>query len=232
MLTPMVKTQTFDKKTKDGAIPLVISAAEGPNLPSLVIVPSIFGVADDLVAQMETLASSSIVVAMDPFWRVKPGALSYADTREALERMKALDMAKCYEDVRAVVRWAKGHPRCNGNVAILGICFGGPFALLAAADGVVDGVATWHGSRMQHFLDRADAMACPMTHHFGDADAMVPPEAVEAIRVAFDGRDDVAITVHKDAAHGFSQRGNSHFDPAAEGAAMADVAALLDHLGA
>ena len=230
MVRAMVKTQTFERKTTDGAIPLVITADEGPSLPTLVVVPSIFGVGDDLLAQMNELASGAIVVAMDPFWRVDPGAVGYDDAPRAVARMKALDMAACYRDVVSILGWAKNHPRGNGTVTILGICFGGPFSLLAAADGHVDGVATWHGSRMQHFLERVADMTCPMVHHVGGADAVVPPEAVDALRAAFAEREDVSIVVHPGAAHGFTHRGNQHHDERAEEAAMADVAALLRHL--
>lgn len=227
----MVKTDTYAKKTDGGAIPLTICAGDGEDLPSLVVVPSIFGVTEDLVAQMQELADAAIVVALDPFWRVEAGPLSYAEAQRAVGRMQKLDLAACHRDVVTTIRWAANHPRANGRVAMLGICFGGPFALLAAADGLLAGVATWHGSRMQHFLGRKDEMRCPMIHHCGGNDAAVPREAIDAIRSAFADRDDVQIVVHDGAAHGFTHRGNQHHDPVAEGAAMRDVRALLDHLG-
>ncbi|MEQ8276038.1 MAG: dienelactone hydrolase family protein [Deltaproteobacteria bacterium] len=226
----MVKTDTYAKKTEGGAIPLTICAGEGSELPSLVVVPSIFGVTDDVVAQMQELAERAVIVALDPFWRVEAGPISYADPQRALARMQQLDLQACFRDVVTTLRWTANHPRTHGRVAMLGICFGGPFALLAAADGLLAGVATWHGSRMQHFLDRAADMTCPMVHHVGGNDAVVPREALEQIESAFAGRADVQVVVHEGAAHGFTHRGNQHHDPVAERAAMQDVAALLEHL--
>ncbi len=226
----MVKTDTYAKKTDGGAIPLTICAGEGADLPGLVVVPSIFGVTEDLTAQLEELAERAVVVALDPFWRVEAGPISYADAPAALARMQKLDLAACYRDILTTLRWVANHPRTSGRVAMLGICFGGPFALLAAADGHLAGVATWHGSRMQHFLDRAKDMQCPMIHHMGGSDAVVPADAIEAIEAAFADRDDVQVVVHPGAAHGFTHRNNQHHDPVAEQAALRDVVALLDHL--
>jgi carboxymethylenebutenolidase len=108
---------------------------------------------------------------------------------------------------------------------------GGPFALLAAADGLADGVVTWHGTRMEVFLERAAEMRCPMRHHFGAEDPFSPAEAVEAVRKAFHGREDVEIAVHEGASHGFSQRGLARaYHERAELAGMDAVRELIERL--
>ena len=115
---------------------------------------------------------------------------------------------------------------------LLGICFGGPYALLAAADGVVDGVVTWHGTRMEDYLARAAEMRCPMRLHFGSADPFVPQEAVETVRTAFGGRRDVRIIVHAGATHGFSHRAAARaYDVHAERAGMDSLRELVAEPG-
>ncbi len=196
------------------------------SVPYLLVVPSIFGIADDLLAQMTELSDEAAVVALDPFWRVEPGPIDYADFQGAIERMGQLDRQACFDDWLATIAWVRRQPRCNGRVVALGICFGGPFCLLAAADGLVDGVVTWHGSSMENFVERAAEMRCPMVHHVGAADQFVPAEAIEKLRTAFASHDNVDIVLHDGADHGFSHAGPA-FLKSAERAGMASVRELL-----
>lgn len=102
----------------------------------------------------------------------------------------------------------------------------------AAADGVVDGVVTWHGTRMESYVKRAAEMRCPMRLHFGSADPFVSLEAVEAVRAAFAGHRDVRIIVHDGATHGFSHRAAPQaYDDHAERAGMDSLRELIAEAG-
>lgn len=213
--------------TEQGALPLTCARAGGTGA-AVVIMPSAAGIGPDLEAQMEELATdASVVVAFDPFFRDDPGLAPYVDMARIMGRLKALDRARTYRDLRAAIDWARGQAP-GLPVVVLGICFGGPFALQAAADGAVDAVVTWHGSRMENHLERVAEMRCPMHHHVGAVDPVVPPAALESIRAAFAGRPDVRIVVHEGATHGFSQRAAPQaYDARAEQAGMASVRELV-----
>lgn len=209
-----------------GALPLTVARAGGTGA-AVVIVPSAFGVGADLEAQMEEAAADArAVVAIDPFFREDAGPAAYDDRDRAIGRLQALDRARTLRDLRAAMQWI--HLEEPGApVVVLGICFGGPFALAAAADGLAQGVVTWHGTRMEQALARAGEMRCPMRLHFGDRDPIVPMTAVEAVRAAFAGRADVEVTVHEGATHGFSHRASARsYDPTAEQAGLASLRAL------
>ncbi len=212
---------------EDGALPLTIARGSGRGA-GLVIVPSAFGIGPDLETQMEELAADArLVVALDPFFRDDAGLVPYDDMARVMKRLNALDRARALDDLRAVIAWVRREAP-GARVVYLGICFGGPFGLLVAADGAVDGVVTWHGSRMESYLERASEMRCPMRLHFGSADPVTPPEALEAIRGAFAARDDVRVVVHEGATHGFSQRSALRaYDADAERAGMASVRELV-----
>ena len=189
-----------------GDLPLTVARGAGTGA-ALVIVPSAFGVGPDLEAQMRELAAHArLVVALDPFFRGDSGLASYDDMPRVMARLAALDRERCARDLAAALAWAR---RESGGAPVvgLGICFGGPLALLAAADGLVEGVVTWHGTGMERFLARAAEMRCPMRHHFGGADPFAPPAAVAQVRGAFADRSDVRLFVHEGATHGFSHRG-------------------------
>ncbi len=142
----------------------------------------------------------------------------------AFARLEGFEMDRCLSDMRAVIEWTR--ERCNGHVAGLGICFGGPVVLVAAVEGALSAVITWHGSRMENFLDRAERISCPLRLHFGGADPVTPPEAIEKIRAAFAAHPDASFVVHPGLEHGFSHEGRS-YDPAAARAGIDDARAVL-----
>ena len=209
-----------------GDLPLTVARGAGTGA-ALVIVPSAFGIGPDLEEQMRELsAHAGLAVALDPFFRGDGGLASYDDMPRVMARLAALDRERCARDLAAALAWTR---RESGSARIiaLGICFGGPFALLAAADGLVEGVVTWHGTGMERFLARAAEMRCPMRHHFGGADPFAPPAAVEQVRGAFTGRPDVRLFVHEGATHGFShRRAEKAHHAEAERAGMASVREL------
>lgn len=196
-------------EVEGGGVPVqVVGPEDARNVPGLVVVPSIFGPAPDLVERLSRLADVALVVVADPFWRVGGGVVPYDDHRGAIGRLKGFDRDLCFSDMRAVIDWTRA--RCNGRVAGLGICFGGPVVLVAAGDGALDGVVTWHGSRMESYLQRAGEITCPLRFHFGEADPISPPEAIEKIRVAFAHHPDASFVVHPGLDHGFSHDGASY----------------------
>lgn len=222
-----LSTEPTEVPVADGAVPVHVCAPDdAADLPALVVVPSIFGPADDLLAQMRSVSLLGTTIVVDPFWRLSAGGgvVDYGDHDEAIGRLADFDRGQCRDDLAAVFAWARTNS--NGKVAGLGICFGGPWVLLGAAAGSLDAVVTWHGSRMEGVLERVGELSCPMRLHFGDADPISPPEAIEAIRAAFASNPDAEIVVHPGADHGFSHEGKA-WDPTA---AQAGVDAVRDVL--
>ena len=211
-----------------GAVPVHVQGPEdAQDAPGLVVVPSIFGPAPDLLAQMEEIADDALTVVADPFWRVGGGVVPYDDHEKAVGRLKGFDRDACFRDMRAVADWTRS--RCSGKVAGLGICFGGPVVLTLAGGGALDGIIAWHGSRMEQFLERAGEIRGPVCFHFGSDDPVTPPEAIARIRAAFADHPDASFVVHPGLEHGFSHEGQS-YDPEAARAGLEDTRALLARL--
>ena len=208
-----------------GELPLTVARAEGRGA-AIVIVPSVFGVARDLEQQMDELASDAgLVIAMDPFFREGGGPMPYDDLAPAMARLASFDLRRCYRDLCAAIEWARAQDGVSRVIA-LGICFGGGYVLRAAADGLIDGFVTWHGSRMESLVHRAADVKCPVRMHFGSADPIVPPPALDAIRSAFAGHRDVQMIVHEGVNHGFSHRTGRAYDASAERAGMESLREL------
>ena len=210
----------------DGDVPVSVLDPQDPSVvPALLVIPSIFGPAPDLLERLAVLADNTLVAIPDPFWRTGEGALDYSDRDTAIGRLADFDPAASGREMATVAAWAR--QASNGFVVAVGICFGGPFVLGLAAEGLVNGVVTWHGSRMQNSLELVPRIACPVRHHIGGADPVVPPDALAAIRAGFAEHPDCEIVVHPGAGHGFSHDGND-WDESAYQAGLVDVVTLLD----
>jgi len=209
-----------------GAVPTaVLGPRDASEHPALVVVPSIFGPAPDLLERLAAVAGDARVAVPDPFWRQAAGVIPYGDREAAFARLQGFEPARCIADLAAVVDWA--HAEGNGRVVGLGICFGGPFVLRFAGEGRLDGAVTWHGSRMEQHLSKAATTTCPLRLHFGADDPVTPPEAIDAIRAAFASHPDVSIVVHPGASHGFSHDGEA-YDAKACRAGLDAVAELME----
>ena len=218
------KARTESIPVAEGAVPIHVSGPDdASSLPGVVVVPSIFGANDDLLAQMASLADVALTVVMDPFWREGGGAIPYADRDDAFARVGRMDRSKSRDDVAAVATWTAA--QTNGQLIGLGICFGGPLVLIGAASGQFAGAVTWHGSRMEGVLDQLDGLTAPLRLHFGDADPITPAEVIDAVTTAFADHPDCAIVIHPGADHGFSHEGPA-YDQAAAEAGLADLRAL------
>ncbi len=204
-------------KASDGAeIGIHRSApAGGGQHPGLIIFPSIFGVTDELVEHCaEIAATGTVVLAFDPFARGDdPGALGEVDRERAFKRMGGLDFARVTADFRELLAELKRDPACNGRVVGLGICLGAPFVFNAAADSELDGVATWHASRLEKVVGPAPEEKSPVIIDIRDEYPIPPAEALAKIKGACEKIEGFRMRVHPGAGHGFSHTGWSDDRP-------------------
>lgn len=206
-----------------GSLPVTVARAGGRGA-AVVLMPSAYGLADDVLDQLERLAvHARFAAAFDPFFRTNGGVIPYGDLPAVFARLRTLDVSRTRRDLDAVLAWA----RADGPVVLVGVCFAGQFVLPVAAEGLVDGVVTWHGGRIDQHLHLAPDVRCPMRLHYGAVDPIIPLSAVDAVRQAFEGAPHVQLHVHPGATHGFTHRDAVAFDPVAEAAAMGSVIELV-----
>ncbi|MGE0733862.1 MAG: dienelactone hydrolase family protein [Alphaproteobacteria bacterium] len=197
----------------------VAKPAEGSG-PGVVLCQEIFGVNAHIRHLADLYAEEGyVVIAPDLFWRLKPGvelAGTDADMPEAFGYYQKFDVGKGVEDIAAAVKALRAMPECKGKVGAIGFCLGGKLAYLAAAHAGVDCAVSYYGVGIENDLDVAKTIAGPMVLHFAGEDKFVPPAAVEKIRAAFAGRDDVEIYAYPGCDHAFNNPGRASFNkPAA-----------------
>lgn len=209
----------------DGDIPVFLADHDSPSAaPGVIVIPSIYGPNDDLLTDMTGLTDLASTVVLDPFWREGGGAVDYFDRDRAVGRLGSFDPARCQTDVAAVAAWMRG--RTNGRLVGVGICFGGPYVLKGASEGWLSAGATWHGSRLERTLADLEPFEAPLRIHFGDADPVTPPEAIDAVRQHFSSHPDCQISIHQGGDHGFSFHGPA-WDPLAAAACIATLRELV-----
>ncbi len=208
----------------------------GPG-PALIIMSSIFGVDEDVRSALDDLAAKGIVAAApDLFWRSEPGPMPRTEEGQASARKRAADRVKLIEigmqDLADVMGMVKELPQCNGRIAVLGLCYGGPYALLGPARLGCDAGLAFHGSNLQSYLDMvSDIGDAPIRLHWGDEDHACPPEALAGIRSATENMSNVEITVYPGVRHGYSalSSAKSWNAPAAENS-WASALAVMEGL--
>ena len=181
--------------------------------PGVVVITSIFGVDQDTKDICDALAARGCV-AMAPnfFWRDQdPGTLGEADIQRAIARVMRVDAAKVMGDLDRAIEHVRRHPNANGKVAVLGYCFGGPYAWRSACDGLgVDAAVSFHGTYVSKATRPDDKPACPVAFHYGDHDEYAPPQELDAVKKMADatGSD---FVVHGGAGHAYMMPGKSHY---------------------
>jgi carboxymethylenebutenolidase len=199
----------------------------GPPRGGVVVIQEIFGVNAHIREVAEGFAAEGFVaVAPALFDRVERGVeLDYDEAgiaRGADLARNRLDHERTLADVAAAVPAAAE----GGTVGVVGYCFGGLLAWLAACR--LDGVAaasSYYGGGVARFASLQPR--CPVILHFGARDAHIPPEDVEAVRSA---HPECPVHVY-DADHGFACDHRGSFDAAAEALARQRTLALFgEHL--
>src|SRR5690606_17431732 len=120
-----------------------------------------------------------------------------------------------------------------GTPGVMGFCLGGTLAWAVAAGGEPAVCVSYYGSGVAQMLDQIDNVTCPTLLHFGNADAYIPNEDVEAINAAIAGRPNFVLNV-ENAGHAFDNHAAAMFwNESAAQAAWAKTMAFLDeHLPA
>lgn len=134
--------------------------------------------------------------------------IPYGDDSVPLGReMRArVGWANSVMDTRAAVAALSD---CSG-VAVVGYCWGGTLAWLAASRIPIGCAVGYYGGQIDQFLD--DRPQCPLMLHFGAADKYIARDRVERIRSTV---PDVPVHLYDEAGHGFNCDHSDEYRPAA-----------------
>jgi carboxymethylenebutenolidase len=173
----------------------------------LVIAQEMYGVNSYLCDVVDDYAAKGyLAIAPRLYDRLERGLIiEYDDegNRRAKELYRNYDWSKAITDLEAA-RDAVAHA---GRVGILGFCFGGSLAWLAACRSTFTCAVSYYGGEMTRYMD--EDTHCPIECHVGALDTALSPEKVAQFQVRY---PDVPFHIYPEAVHGFDneKRGARH----------------------
>jgi carboxymethylenebutenolidase len=203
------------------------AAPAGVSKGGLVVVQEIFGVNRHMRKVADGFARDGYtVIAPAVFDRAKKDVeLGYGpdDIARGRELRGKVGDDNALRDIEAAAKAL----RSAGKVGIVGYCWGGKLAWLAACRLKLDGAVGYYGGQIIDHV--GEKPKCPTVLHFGEKDTGIPLADVEKIRARHAG---VTIHVYAGAEHGFNCDERASFN--AESARVArerTLAFLAKHLG-
>ena len=212
MMRRMTTYRTDQVPADDSSFDLHVWTPEAGTGPGLLLIQEIFGVGPYIRAVAERLSDLGYVVgAPDVFWRIQRNWESDHSPEgldASIAMMPKFDFPQGVADCVSALHRLEELPEVAGGVGVIGFCLGGTLGFLTAAAGDPACCVSYYGSGIAGMLDQLDNIRCPVLFHFGDADAYIPSEQVDAIRAAVADREGFTVNTEP-AGHAFD---NHHAD--------------------
>ena len=199
---------------------------DGPARSGLVVIQEIFGVNGHIREVADGFAADGFsVIAPALFDRAEPGVeLGYVGPDRDRGRDISADVG--WDGPVLDIAAAAAALKPAGRIGVVGYCWGGSLAWLAACRLDVDCSVGYYGGQIKDYLD--EKPRCPVMLQFGDTDESIPLADVDAIRAA---HGDMPVHVYP-GGHGFNcDRRPSHHPESAAKARERTLAFLAEHLG-
>jgi carboxymethylenebutenolidase len=200
---------------------------DGAPRGAIVIIQEIFGVNSHIRSVCDGYAADGYVaIAPALFDRVERGIeLGYVepDMSRGRETRGHLSWDGALADVKA----AADAVASVGKVAVVGYCYGGSVAWLAATRLDFAAVVSYYGGNVAEFA--GEQANCPVIMHIGDQDKSIDAARIETIKNA---QPDIPVYIYEGAGHGFNceQRG-SYDEEATKVARGRTLEFLAEHIG-
>ena len=157
-----------------------LAAPSGPARGAVVIAQEIFGVNRHIRAVADAYAAAGYVtIAPCLFDRIRRGielGYSEAEVQEGRGYRLQIPLEKTLVDLNSSINVVKH----AGRVAIVGYCWGGTLAYIAACDLPVACAVSYYGGQIKDHLAKSPRR--PVMYHFGERDPHIPLSDVEKIR--------------------------------------------------
>ncbi len=197
MLSNSIRITALDGHSLDGYL------APPPGAPQagLLVLQEIFGVTAHLRQVADEFAARGfLALAPALFDRLKPGTeLPYSRIDEGRSLMQQLGIDDVTRDLVGSLAALRSRLPAGAKIGVVGYCWGGAIADLAACRTDVDAAVSYYGRANVNWLK--EQPRCPVLYHFGAKDPLIPPEIVQQIQ---SGRPGAQAWVYPEAGHGFS----------------------------
>ncbi|NCJ07740.1 dienelactone hydrolase family protein [Synechococcales cyanobacterium C] len=242
-MTP-IHTQSVQVMNADLAIDAYLAqpSAAG-SYPVILVCQEIFGVNSHIRAVTERIAQEGYVaIAPALYQRTAPNfEIGYTEAEVALGRShkSQTTAAQLLSDLQATLDYAQRLPNVVPDSAgVIGFCFGGHVAYLAATLPKIEATASFYGAGIATFTPGGGAPTLSQTPNiqgtiylfFGDHDPLIPAAEVQEITATLARLGTDHRVFHYPASHGFFCDQRASYQAAAAANAWEQVLELFGHL--
>ncbi len=220
----MIRLTAPDGHELDAYIAKPATPARG----GLVVAQEMYGVNDYLRSVCDFYAAQGYVAIAPALYDRRQRGLIYNYTKADHDRAQQTYTVWNLDHALADLDTARDAIADAGKIGIVGFCWGGSLAWLAACRSAYAGAVSYYGSMIP---DLAHEQArCPVIAHVGDRDTSLPPERVALFRAA---QPSVPVFIYEGAPHGFdNQNRTERYHPAAHSLARERTLEFLaKHVG-
>ena len=201
--------------------------------PAIVLTSAIHGVDPDIEELAgEFAAKGFIAAAPDLFWRSIPGPLAREDERAAKRSQPRLEKIKAGEqDLKDTLSYLRTLPQFNGNAAVMGFCYGGPYAILGPKRlGYAAGISC-HGTQLEAYVKELDGVSEPVCIIWGDQDHVAPAPVLDLFRAVPARMKNVEVHIFPGIKHAYMMHNaGPAYDQKTRDFSMARASAILEGL--
>jgi carboxymethylenebutenolidase len=202
--------------TQDGAMGVYEATPDGAARGAIVVVQEAFGVNEHIKDVTRRFAAEGYhAVAPAFFHRAGGGCIEDYDNMDFNEIIKlftGLTDDTILADTDAALAHLHDAGFSDSQIGVVGFCFGGRVAFLVSLRRALGAGVTFYGGGIASpgalpaptLIEDAAQLQTPWLGLFGDLDGMIPPDSVEALRIAVkDAKVDTEIVRYAEADHGF-----------------------------
>jgi len=201
--------------------------------PAMVLASAVHGVDADIRAIADEFAADGYVVAApDLFWQTIPGPLPRTDDRTKQRSQPRLERIKAGEtDLADTLAFLRTVPQFNGRAAVMGFCYGGPYAIIGPKRlGYAAGISC-HGTQMLDYIKEIEGGQAPVCIIWGDRDHAAPPPVQDAYRAIAPRIKNLDLHIFPGVDHGYMMpTAGKAFDQKTRDFSMARAKAILQGL--
>jgi len=207
------------------------AASDGAAKAGLLVIQEIFGVNIHIRELCDAFAADGYLAIAPAMFDRKQRQVDLGYTAETISAGRALKDDVGWQDpisdMQAGLVTLREAVGPAGKIGVVGYCWGGSLAWLAACRLKSDCAVGYYGGQIGQFLD--EQPCSPTMLHFGSEDVGIPTSIVESIGSA---HPEVKIYVYEGAGHGFNCDQRTDYHPAAFALARErTMAHFAEHLG-
>ena len=207
-------TRNLELDTPEGAMTTFAATPEATPRGAVVVIQEAFGVTRHIERICERLAEGGWMgIAPALFHRQGSPVFPYdADFSQIRRVMGTLTREGLTADLAAAFDYLGSAGFTGTRRGVIGFCMGGSVSLFAATEHALGAAVTFYGGGVREgrfglpgLTELAPSLKTPWLGVYGDRDASIPIDDVEALRVAAAGAPvETEIIRYADAEHGFN----------------------------